>query len=535
MNNNFEIIAKFNYDDKNFIITMVNNKTIVYSFYDENNRLHMTLPDNYYEICDLVYNSLLINKNTSVFIKTQSINNVLYNIFFDTKSKNYFWTQNNEIYNQDNNRILNLRYNNMPLIFYKDNKEDNSKNPLYYNKMIELHKKFILVLIATHLSLATLVNCSVLGRTQNVPENSSSTQSTVNYTYQQEYNYSEIKRAIDANPHLSDEEKQLLHNMKFVFDENNQYMNLDMVIERLRTLETQYSSEFKENWNGCYFSNKNLVKIKADSFKEADISVVVHEFLHVLQPPSAGYTVELSNELCTQEVLRRLEKEELLGDHHIKYINGTNSSYDRHLYLYQILAETIPNEAIRNYQFSCDKNVLAKALDKIDPKSSNDEKGRSYQLIENFNELKKDFDEYSKSDNFKDDVLDSEKNCQERLNYYYKKQKGIDLNEDMNCVLLARNSCVEIMNAELKVSLLEFLAELNPDFSSSSLIEISRAHILPKTYFSDDNKYLTLERSCFENNELVKKHFELTDDVVEKCNDFLRKEHNKSKNNEMEI
>lgn len=535
MDNNFEIIAKFNYDDKNFIITMVNNKTIVYSFYDENNRLHMTLPDKYYEICNLVYNSLFINKNTSVFIKTQNINNNLYNIFFDTKSKNYFWTQSNGTPNLDDNRLLNLRYNNMPLVLYKDNKERNSENPLYYNKMMELHKKFIVVLIATHLSLATLVNCSVLGKDQNISENSSSTQSTVNYTYQQEYNYNEIKRAIDVNPHLSDEEKQLLYNMKFVFDENNQYMNLDMVIERLRTLETEYSSNFDEKWNGCYHSNKNLVQIKADSFEEADISVIVHEFLHVLQSPSSGYTVELSNELCTQEVLRRLEKEQLLGDHHIKYLNGTDSSYDRHLYLYQVLAETIPNEAIRNYQFSCDKNILASALGKIDPESSKNEKGRAYQLIENFNDMKEDYDKYAESNNFSNsEILPSEKDCQDKLNYYYKKQKGIDIAQDVNCFFLAERSGIYI-DEKSRLPLFGFLDKLDPDFASSLPITWAQANVIPKTYFSDDIKYLTLECSCIENDKLVKKHFEFTDEIVKKCNDFLIEEHAKTKNDEFEL
>ena len=65
MNNNFKIIAKFNYDDKNFIITMVNDKHIVYSFYDENNRLHMTLPDKYYEICN--FDTMVVPSNAPLF------------------------------------------------------------------------------------------------------------------------------------------------------------------------------------------------------------------------------------------------------------------------------------------------------------------------------------------------------------------------------------------------------------------------------------------------------------------------------------
>ena len=48
-----------------------------------------------------------------------------------------------------------------------------------------------------------------------------------------EYNWELIRATIEKNPNLTDEEKNFIYELQFIFDEYHQYMDLDMVVSRL--------------------------------------------------------------------------------------------------------------------------------------------------------------------------------------------------------------------------------------------------------------------------------------------------------------
>ena len=50
-----------------------------------------------------------------------------------------------------------------------------------------------------------------------------------NQDERKEYNYEDIKKVIKNNPKLTEEEKKFLYKLELVFDEDNQYRNLDMI------------------------------------------------------------------------------------------------------------------------------------------------------------------------------------------------------------------------------------------------------------------------------------------------------------------
>lgn len=50
-----------------------------------------------------------------------------------------------------------------------------------------------------------------------------------NQDERKEYNFEDIKKAIKNNPKLTEEEKKFLYKLEFVFDEDNQYRDLDMI------------------------------------------------------------------------------------------------------------------------------------------------------------------------------------------------------------------------------------------------------------------------------------------------------------------
>ena len=136
----------------------------------------------------------------------------------------------------------------------------------------------------------------------------------------EKFDYGKIQKAIEDNQNLSNGEKEIINKLKFVFDENYEYMDLDLIIKRLSDLKIEYIEEENENSQvtAAYYINKNVIQIyKATDLENADLTDLVHEILHVFQASNTNrLTLELSNELTTREVLRRLNEEGLIEENY---------------------------------------------------------------------------------------------------------------------------------------------------------------------------------------------------------------------------
>ena len=124
MKNMYRIVAKFEYNNNKYFIALVNGRNVVLVKYDENKNISTSFSDEEYKLLNIVYNSLLINKDKSVYIKDLKVKDILYKIYYDTQSKNYFWESVNGIDNEECNRILNFKYNNMKCVYYLDDKDN---------------------------------------------------------------------------------------------------------------------------------------------------------------------------------------------------------------------------------------------------------------------------------------------------------------------------------------------------------------------------------------------------------------------------
>lgn len=188
-----------------------------------------------------------------------------------------------------------------------------------------------------------------------------------------EYSWELIQDAILKNPHLTAKEKDFLCELRFVFDENYQYMDLNMIIERLATLEIRYNPESCERdyfIGGSYYIGPNYIEMfRTTSFEEVDISTFLHEFFHVLQSLCTHeITHELSNELFTREALRRLHVSGVLDKYGFK-IHKNNvgmfyyyGCYEPLMYYWYDFAELIPQEYLSRYQFETNDGLLITGL-----------------------------------------------------------------------------------------------------------------------------------------------------------------------------
>lgn len=326
-------------------------------------------------------------------------------------------------------------------------------------------------------------------------------------------------------------------------------MDIDLVIERLKTLEISYNEGECELQNlssaeGIYFKDKNKIEIyKCDSFEKMKtlpikMSTFYHEFFHVLQSirNDNRYMLELSNEAFTRETIRRmidmgeLDKELFKINDEVsdnRYIYGNGYSSDIHVFY--DFAEMMDKEELGYYQFSGDyQKAFMKHLIKIDQINKQDENASKQvnviQLFEAVDELRvSGYKSSEKYENAKQELL-------EKIDFYYKQQKGISIEDDLRTVAIKENKLFkEPEDRELR----EMLEKKNDNVKDVASYEKSDVHILynvvPRSYFSSeypetviqykvyvsDNDILPQWCDLKVDNELCNEYCELKDEVVQ--------------------
>ena len=506
------LVAFFEYQKTKYYIYLLNNKRILFLKSNKYNKFTSNLTQKETKILTKIYKSLLIDKNKSTYIKDITVNNNIYNLYFDNNNHNYFWLPTNNKYNELDNKYLNFNYNHQPEIIYSETQNNNnsSKNSKFYTKFIKIGTKLFPVLISAALSLTLLTNTTIVKTdTFNEPVQSisetiqleTSPLETIEFEdteieqNQIEYNYEEIQQAINNNPNLEQPEKEFLSKLKFIFDENHQYMDLDIIKSRLATLEIKYGVNL-HSANACYNLIENEICIEAENFDSTHKATFLHEFLHSLQSNGNPLIGEISTEFFTQETMIRLykegivEKEFFLSQYAkgeleqgrlilnnesdwIKYLTNNSrftSGYSGYLNLYSILAEIIPPETLRNYQFKPDKiEILSNALSQID-NTQTDKETRAYQLVDSINSLRI----YSSENNsyfYSKDLS----NCCQYLNYYYYQVNHKTIEQDLSNSLLLQLENKFTNN--LNLNALQYIDNIN------SISELGK--ILPKTKLSN--------------------------------------------------
>ena len=229
-----------------------------------------------------------------------------------------------------------------------------------------------------------------------------------------------------------------------------------MVKAKLQTLKIRYGVNL-QSANASYNLLENEICIEAESFDSTNKATFLHEFLHSLQSSGNPFIGELSTEFFTIESMIRMYKEGIvekefflsqyakgelekgtikLNDENawLEYLinNGRFSSgYQGYVNAYIILADLLPEEALRNYQFNPKQiEILSNALVEIDKNTSNKETS-AYQLIDSINSLRV-YSQENNTYNYSRDLS----TCYEMLNYYFTQTKNISIEQDIYSSLL---------------------------------------------------------------------------------------------------
>ena len=284
---------------------------------------------------------------------------------------------------------------------------------------------------------------------------------------------------------------------------------------------------------GTYNIKTNEINLIDQNFNNADKTTFIHEFFHVLQTGHCPLTGEISNEFYTKEAMLRLFEEGIierkfflteyeLEEYANKLSNETDwlwyfyktgkftQNYMGYAKLYCILAEILPVDVLRQYQFNpSDTKVLVNALVNIDNNYENsetyDEKiTRAYKLIDEINGLR----EYNKEANsYNYNVYIDE--CLELLNYYYIQAKGINIKEDpICCAYLKLNERGNyLLTGKFSSNISDIWGILDENYNVSNPVAF-----IPQTHLSNTKNMPVL---IYENTNKEYAKFELTDEVRE--------------------
>lgn len=485
---------------------------------------------------------LTIKPNSSKFVKRIKLSKP-YNLYYDFSSNNYFWLPEDNIYNKEDNKILNFNYNHQEEILY-DKNYPNLNDNTFYKKIVNFVNKTIIVFLASSIALSmnfpiksisednirqsyeeTIVyeteipEETIVYETElpeetityetetNVVEETVPEQKQITYIYE----FKDVEDAINKNPNLTEEERNIIKSTKFIFDENHMYMDMGLVLMRLQTLKIEYDSDFNDIYTqGSYNMGKNIIKLRNKTIK-GSLQEFIHEYLHMLQKSSNSVLMELSNQFFTNEVIMRLYEEKLLEDYYfydnmaLKRINNGDDytqyteyeklnllsrnvvferGYMGYTGLYYVLVDMLPQEVLREYQFNPgDLAILVNALEKVEP---NQNFLKAFDLVFQINELRA-YNEDNQSWKYQKDVTE----LYDLLNSFYKSVKGKSITENPEMLLSYMMDDTSMIDKEKPIEenyeiLNEYIASIMPGH---------RVIRLPKTYLSNirSNSVLVLK------------------------------------------
>lgn len=560
----YDPIAVFDYNNKKYGILSIEGTTIFFKY--QNGKVNLDdLSDDEINLVYKAFNALKVDVNRSINLGVQAIGNKNFEILYDPFTKLYSWyhvISGVRYYaSEEDNCKLNCMYNDMCFVAYEgeifDWKEEELRQEA--KRKAQIRKKIrrtmrvggrtVLITVAAaslflNISNSSLAN-NIRGRLHLVPtiqdpitklEISEINEAFENYE-KRPYSYDEVKSAIYNNENLTDEEKEFIDKLKFYFDENHKYMNMDNVIGRLKNLKIEYDPNEceKPSVTGEYNYHTDEIKLfKANDFSSCNKSVFLHEMMHVTQQYNTNQlSLELSNELATREALRRMHEKGLLEGTEFKNYLGKDSmygtGYNPCMNTEYLLANILDSEDLKKFQFMTDEDILVEALIKIDSEGSvydymshEDQimRYRAINVVEAINQLaRRDENGYLDiqytNDRF-DDVYD-------QLNHYYEKKYGIPMQESLSANIV--NYDVAFSNwdpytREYVATMLTMKDEAVKQTHNEMAGFGEYKYVLPKTFYTDEHENPTIIFNA--EQDIVE--VEITPDVEKKYQENYEKQ-----------
>lgn len=522
----YKIFAKFKYNNKEYFIILINNKKVLFCCL-ENTNIRIELTEEEKQLMNTVYQALRVDKKSSFYIGIENLDKKACKIFYDSKSKNYFWeplNKNDEI-SEEEHSILNFKFNHMSSIIQNSEEleeyaelpeKKESKKEKFYNKILRIGRDFVIVLVASSIPL------SVTYGFEQVP--SQIKEFVIDSFKIDNYDFEDFRTAISENPNLTDSEKDFLYKFEIALNNDHEYMNLELIKSRLETVSFEYvKEECETNKDTAASYNQVLNKIigyNTTSFEDFDKRDASHEVGHIFQEPFYSYLAELSNEAYSREIMRLMFHKGIMKESETFKANNdtyTNfgTGYQQSIFLYYILASMLPQETLKKYQFSADPLVLISALSKIENISFKE----AAETVFSFNNIKK-IDENGEAYLDEKGYID----CYNKLNNCFKKAKGIEVEEDF-CMVMLYEDCYspfhlydskQYISEARDVLLAEELYGIDPKFIDFYYFtkEIN-PEVLPKMYFFAGQSELTIHGK--------ENAISVTEDLNEKYKKYMQK------------
>lgn len=404
-------------------------------------------------------NSLCVSKDNSYFIKSDSFNGVPYNLFYDYSKFLYF----SDSLDDSVNSFINSKYNNMPLV-YSSSSDENDKFRTVINITRQVGKclvsfgiglsvSFLVFSLATKLvsnpDLREKIIKCIVSEVPNTLEvsgeltfnevnfqnsnfigNDNIDYSNVSYVNNDkcDVTFDQIKDALQKNPNVDDGFKDFFSKLDFALEDDLKYFD-SSIVDKFGSLSVEYitGSPIGDYVNGQYYPGDNkIIYYDVNSFSEVDPNTALHELGHVFQSVKTNnICFELSNEVWTRETLKAMVDRGLMSSDlfskdergNIVYVDG----YADKLFLYYYLMELMPTDSIKKFQWdSSDYNLISSFADM----DNQYEVSLAHEILDLIND--------SRNVQF---LRPDDKNViklKGKLDYFYNKKYGYDLDKDIN-------------------------------------------------------------------------------------------------------
>lgn len=573
MNKLYNPIAIYNFNNKKYFIALDGNKIVYFKY--ENNEVSDDYSDEELEVFFKVYGSIKIDKDSAINLGHKNLRGKVFEVFYDVKKELYFWY---ELVNGKRVKAskldleyLNHKYNNLSLKYTEVDDRKNNNNEIFdwksdsningnnvsdnveifdwatdpslagdekkekiktFSRAIIHRGKTYAVVLVSGVCLATfsdaVLHTNIAERLRGMFDRTSVTDEVKDEEPDDiQYSYEIVTEAIDANENLSEGEKTFIKQFKSYFDQNNQYMDLNCILDRLSKLKITYIQDECESPQiaGAYDIVENAIKIySTDSFENCDKSVFAHEILHATQ---RGYSnrliMELSDEAATREYLRELVETGVISDKDFKNeydVPVYGDGYDQCMKVYYYLANLLDQETIRKYQCIPTDFGIINALVDIDKKSIDSSSSRfnrynmdkrAIELLDAIDELRSAPDDYGFMNvDYSDEKC--EKIC-EMLDYYYKIEFGKTIDECFVEDIMSYDNTygqIDTTTAKGRAIWNVMLAELQKNvenlYDGYEIPMGEYRYVLPRSYFSDRHQNPIIYFNTYEEVSLHKYH-----------------------------
>lgn len=433
MDNKLKILIEYNYRKKQYYIFSNNNK--IYFANSDNNKIKFEMSEEEKRVAIKVYSAFLVNVDKSIKVDRVKIEDREYDIFYDKDSGNYFWKniKNDTDDNEEDNIILNIRYNHQDPIIYSGNDKMSSIKEKIYTKILNIGT-IILVVIAS-----ASINPVTIARDFEMPTVYSEVTSNEiqDESERPTCDLERLENAIKHNSNLQDEEKEFtlnVVNLLFEFH-HEKYIDGNLVAKRLRDFVIEYKDNIFYKLEGGTINGRwNLVDKKIQlfvdeywkemhqgdehNFENTDKSVLTHEESHMFQADNTSILHEQSNEYLTRSIV------EILSDRGLINLNNSASSHDERrsfgkgynntISIYYIITKFMTKEQIIEFQYTGNENIIVQALSKYATEEE------VYSLLTKIKTTNFNHDNYEKGQVYRD------------LNNLYKRMTGKNIYEDLN-------------------------------------------------------------------------------------------------------